>query len=224
MTQPFDLPLHGRLARSDYLKEELIELWEGIRRELHLDIVERVKLLGLEPPTPGLHVLRTSAGPLRARTVILALGRRGTPRRLGVPGEESEKVLYQLVDAASYTGRHILVVGGGDSAVEAAIALAEQAGNVVTLSYRNAGFTRVKPRNEETVRRAAAEGRVSLAFSSKVDRIESGSVVLAPTDGAAGKPVALRNDHVFVFAGGEPPYPILKRMGIRFGGEEPVAA
>ncbi|MFI5403698.1 MAG: NAD(P)-binding domain-containing protein, partial [Planctomycetota bacterium] len=157
----------------------------------------------------------TSKGPVATRCVLLALGRRGTPRKLGVPGEEQEKVLYQLVDAATYKGLRCLVVGGGDSAIEAALGLAAQPGNQVTLSYRKPEFFRIKARNEERIRVAAAEGSVLLALASEVRSVGVEHVDLTTADSAARLP----NDFVFVFAGGDPPYPLLKGIGVRFWGE-----
>ena len=216
MTQPVDLPLYGRMKKSQYLKEELVDLWDGIVRDFGVVVRERTRLTGLERDD-GVFVAQTSHGELRARFVVLALGRRGTPRRLGVAGEDAEKVLYQLVDTSTYTDEHLLVVGGGDSAIEAATGLADQSGNVVTLSYRKPNFFRLKARNEERIMRYAAEGRVRCMFSSGVEDIRDDSVELRLDDVTT---VVLPNDYVFVFAGGEPPYPLLKSMGIRFGGEE----
>ena len=214
MTQPVELPLYGRVRRTEYVKEELIELWQGVLEQHGVKVRERVKFLGTRREG-GRLVSETSHGPLSTRCVLLALGRRGTPRKLGVPGEEQEKVLYQLVDAATYRGLRCLVVGGGDSAIEAALGLAAQAGNEVTLSYRKPEFFRIKARNEERIRAAAAEGAVRLALGSEVRSVGEEHVDLT----AQGRAARLPNDFVFVFAGGEPPYPLLKGMGVRFWGE-----
>ncbi len=214
MTQPVDLPLYGRVRKTEYVKEELIELWQGVLEQHGVKVRERVKFLGTRREG-GRLVSETSQGPVSTRCVLLALGRRGTPRKLGVPGEEQEKVLYQLVDAATYKGLRCLVVGGGDSAIEAALGLAAQTGNDVTLSYRKPEFFRIKARNEERIRAAAAEGTVHLALGSEVRSVGEEHVDLT----AEGRAARLPNDFVFVFAGGEPPYPLLKGMGVRFWGE-----
>jgi thioredoxin reductase len=214
MTQPVDLPLYGRVRRTEYVKEELIELWRDVLGRHRVEVHERVKFLGTRREG-GCLVSETSRGPIATRCVLLALGRRGTPRKLGVAGEEQEKVLYQLVDAASYSGQRCLVVGGGDSAIEAALGLAAQPGNEVTVSYRKPEFFRIKARNEERIRGAAAEGAVRLALASEVRSIGEAHVDLTTAGGA----VRLPNDFVFVFAGGEPPYPLLKGMGVRFWGD-----
>jgi thioredoxin reductase len=225
MTQPMDLPLFGRLNRTQYLKEELVQIWDQILQQHQVHIRTRVRLTGVER-LGEVFLARTSEGEIRSRYVVLALGRRGTPRKLGVPGEAQGKVLYQLVDAATYTGQHLLVVGGGDSAVEAAAALAEQPGNTVTLSYRKAGFFRLKQRNEENVARCVRDGRIRALFSTQVRCISADSVTLAFVEDATGdgrspaREETVPNDTVFIFAGGDPPYPLLRSMGIRFFADE----
>jgi len=212
MTQPVTLPLHGRMKRLEYRKEQLIDLWDEVVRHHDVRIQSGVKLLGARHED-GIVVAETSAGEIRARNLLLALGRRGTPRKLDVPGEEQEKVLYRLVDAASYTHCRILVVGGGDSAIEAATGLADQPGNTVTVSYRKPAFFRLKQRNDNRVRTYAAQGRLTLLMSSSVKSIGEDHVVL--DDGQR-----LDNDFVFVFAGGEPPSALLRRIGVRFWSDE----
>lgn len=217
MTQPIDIPLYGSLKGREHSKEDLLALWEKIVQDFRLEIRTHVKLLGLSG-AEGLFEAMTSAGAIHARHVILALGRRGTPRKLGVPGEELPKVLYQLMDASTYSGQRILVVGGGDSAVEATTALADQPGNEVTLSYRKPSFARLKRRNEERIQSYAKAGRARVIYSSNIVRIRPSSVELA-IDGEE-VPVVLENDYVLVFAGGDPPFALLREMGIRFSGDK----
>ncbi len=219
MTQPVDLPLFGRMKRSQYTKEELIALWEDIFAKTGIEVRSGVKFTGLDRISDSTFVAETSNGPVRCRYLILALGRRGTPRRLGVPGEESENVLYALTDAASHRDEDILVVGGGDSAIEAAAALAAQPGNRVTLSYRREAFFRLKERNLDRITALQDQGRVQVLLNSQVQRIDAGSAVIGVRDGAESREVTVVADYVFVLAGGEPPYPFLKSIGIRFGGE-----
>ena len=147
--------------------------------------------------------------------MVLALGRRGTPRKLGVPGEELPKVMYQLADAESYVGQKILVVGGGDSAVEAALGLARQRSNRVTLSYRREKLVRIKRKNEHRFAEALAHRRIEGAFSTEVETIGPASARLKTPGGVR----EVSNDYVFVFAGGEPPFELLRQMGVRFGGD-----
>ncbi len=212
MTQPVELPLHGRLPRLSYQKEELIELWEGLATQHDLPVRTGVEWRGLTRSEDGTFLVQTNTGALHARHVCLALGRRGTPRRLGVPGEELPKVAYSLLDAESYRDRHVLVVGGGDSAVEAALALAEQPGNTVTVSYRREAFFRLKARNEQRVEAALRAGHLHAEFGSEVESISADSVRLRTTAGTR----ELRNDDLFVLAGGTPPFALLEQAGISF--------
>jgi len=221
LTQPVDLPIYGRMKLTQYMKEELIKLWEGIFLDIGIEFQPFAKFTDLDLCNDGSLLATTSAGVFHCRNLVLVLGRRGTPRRLGVPGEASERVLYQLVDAADYTNQNLLVVGGGDSAIEAAQALAEQSGNRVTLSYRRHAFFRIKQRNRETIESLHQKGKVEIIFNSRVKKIESSKVLLAiePEDGEQTREIVIPADYVFVFAGGEPPYPLLKKIGVRFGSE-----
>jgi len=224
MTQPVDLPLFGRMKRTQYTKEELIQLWETVFSETGIEIQAGIKFTGLERTSDGTFRAETPEGTLPCRHVILALGRRGTPRRLGVPGEESETVLYELMDAADHHDEDILVVGGGDSAIEAAIVLAAQPGNRVTLSYRRDGFFRLKEPNRRRIMALQNEGRVDIVLNSQVTRIEEGRATVDVREGDETRAVTLAADYVFILAGGEPPYPFLKGLGICFGGDVETAS
>jgi thioredoxin reductase/NAD-dependent dihydropyrimidine dehydrogenase PreA subunit len=213
MTAPVDLPLHGGLTASAYQKEDLIALWEGVARRHELPVRTGVRLLELARDEHGVFVATTSKGAYRARSVCLAVGRRGSPRKLGVPGEELSKVAYSLIDADSYRGRRILVVGGGDSAVEAALGLADQPGNEVTLCYRKGAFVRIRAANDARVARAIQEHRVTVLFGSEVAAIEPDCVHLTAHDGGRTR---IANDDVFIFAGGDPPFALLERAGVSF--------
>jgi thioredoxin reductase/Pyruvate/2-oxoacid:ferredoxin oxidoreductase delta subunit len=215
LLQPVDLPLHGRLSREEYQKEHFLELMEGLLREHRLDVRFGEKVAGVTRRDDGTFELRSPGGVTRARSVVLAVGRRGTPRKLGAPGEELPKVMYRLIDAESYRDQKLLVVGGGDSAVEAAIGLAQQPGNEVTLSYRREKLVRIKKKNEDRLAPLLASGRIRTAFGSQVVGITPGTVRLKTGDEVRELP----NDYVFVFAGGEPPFDFLKACGVRFGGE-----
>lgn len=216
MTQPVELPGYGQLDRASYTKEELIDIWHEIVRLLELPVRCGVTFLGAARAADGTFVVRTSGGELRARNVCLALGRRGTPNKLGIPGEELQKVAYALLDAHSYNDRDILVVGGGDSALEAAVGLAEQPGNRVTLSYRREQFFRVKPRNEAAVAQAVAAGRLQLLLASEVLGIDDASVDIKLNDASGERVLRLANDDVFVLAGGKPPFELLEQSGVSF--------
>jgi len=225
MTQPVVLPLVGRLSRTSYTKEELIELWQRVTREHELPIRHGEQFTRVEQLPGGTLRVHTQREHFDALSVVLALGRRGTPRRLGVPGEELSKVAYSLLDAHSYQGRRILVVGGGDSAVEAALGLAEQPGNHVAISYRKDAFFRLKSRNEARLQEALRDGSLVALLGSEVLAIAPDSVGLRLRDGTT---TSLENDEVFVFAGGTPPTEVLEASGISLDPsqreEQPVLA
>jgi len=215
LLQPVDLPLHGRLKNAVYTKEELIGLWQRIAERHELPIRCGEVFEDLTRDEQGNFVVQTGAGTHRARHVCLALGRSGVPRRLGVPGEASSKVAFSLLDAQSYRDRKLLVVGGGDAAVEAALALAEQPGNEVTLSYRKEAFFRVGPRNEERLEAARRDDRVSVLFDSHVRSIANEVVELDVGDESCSLP----NDEVFVMTGGTAPTELLGKAGVHFDSE-----
>lgn len=216
LTQPVELPPWGALVREEYAKEELLELFERMVRERALAVRFGEALVGVERSDSGGLVVRTSKGVLRTRALVLALGRRGAPRKLGIPGEELPKVMYRLIDAESYRGQRLLVVGGGDSAAEAAIGLARQPGNVVTLSYRREKLVRLKRKNQDALDALLASGAVQARFGSQPVSISADGVTLRV---AGGGEEMLPNDYVFVFAGGEPPFPLLRSMGVQMGGD-----
>ncbi len=215
ITQPVELPLYGALKEASYTKEELIALWQSIARQHELPIRTGCTLESLQRYDDGF-VLATSGGELRARHVCMAVGRRGAPNKLGVAGEELEKVSYGLLDAHSYAGRRVLVVGGGDSAVEAAVALAEQPGAEVTLSYRRGAFFRLRGRNEQRLAEAVGAGQLQVLFESDVRAIAPDKVELEVRNAGRAERVELANDDVFVLAGGAPPFPLLERAGVSF--------
>ena len=213
LTRPAELSFGERLRGREFSKEDLVAFWERVLARHGIGIRTQVRMQRLERHADHFEA-HTSAGRIRSRYVLLALGRRGTPRSLGVPGEDQEKVVYSLVDASSFTASRLLVVGGGDSAIEAALALAAQPGNEVTLSYRKAGFFRIKRRNAERIAACEASGKVRVLYGSCVTRIGAQDVTLALADGTKS---TLPNDHVFVFAGGLPPTPLLQGAGIAMG-------
>lgn len=223
LIQTVTLPLYGKLKGGEIEKEELIAIWEKVLREQQIQIEAGHSLKSIKRLPTHLEVSTSAGRTIAARSVILAMGRRGIPRKLNVPGEESSKVLYELLDAATYTGQKVLVVGGGDSAVEAAMSLANQRGNQVSLSYRKENFFRLKSRNEQRIRDYMAQKRIQVYFSSGVCSVDKNSVTLQ-LEQPAPKTVHLPNDVVFVFAGGDPPYPLLKQFGVKFGGAPGKAA
>ena len=211
MTAPVKLALVGKVKFGEVQKEKLLEFWQGVVERTGLKVSFRECLQGIDPDGEGF-VVRTDRGRYRTRSVLLALGRRGTPRKLDVPGEESSKVVYRLIDPAQYDGLAVLVVGGGDSALEAALALAERPGTTVTLSYRSAAFSRVKAKNRLALEQAQRDGSLRVEMESTVTSIEPQQVHLKARNGA----LTLPNDAVIVCAGGLLPTPLLQSAGIAF--------
>lgn len=219
LTSPVDLPLYGRLKLSEISKEELLAIWKDIIGKYSLNILTQHKVESIDRANGGF-VVRAKGTVLTSGAVLLAIGRRGSPRKLGVPGEDLSKVMYRLIEAESYQQKHILVVGGGDSAIEAAVGLANQQGNQVTLSYRKEDFVRLKEKNERNIREYMKAGRLKVMFNSNVLEIKSDVVVVQE-----GVKIMhnLQNDFVFVFAGGELPTELLKRIGVRLRTSEVAA-
>ena len=216
MTAPATLPLFGQMKFSEISKESLLAFWEDVlaRTGLKPQFEEQVTAVN----RIGDHFEIVSAkGVYRTKSVLLAIGRRGTPRPLEVPGEELGKVAYRLIDPEQYKGQKVLVVGGGDSALEAAGRLAEQPGTEVTLSYRGKAYGRARARNRDRVAGLVAEGRITQLLESSVRRIESDSVELD----CQGELRKIPNDGVLICAGGLLPTQFLHDMGIdvetRFG-------
>ncbi|MGE0623719.1 MAG: NAD(P)-binding domain-containing protein [Pseudomonadales bacterium] len=209
MTSPASLPLVGKVKFKETTKEKLVGFWERVRAETGMVVHYGERLEHIEPQDGALKV-QTSAGTYLTRTVLLAIGRRGTPRRLGVPGEELAKVSYSLLDPADYRGKRVLIVGGGDSALEAAVSIADEPDTCVHISYRSAAFTRAKKKNRERVEAMVRAGRLKLLMETTVVGIDESSVVL---DTAAGRK-RLRNDAIIVCAGGILPDGLLRETGI----------
>lgn len=209
MTAPFDLPLIGRVNFEEVSKETLLAFWQEIVASSGLEISFATRMERIVATEGGFHV-ETSAGTLHTGAILLAIGRRGSPRKLDVPGEDLPKVVYRLVEAEQYRGKRVLVVGGGDSAIEAALACAKEAGTKVTLAYRGEAFNRVKANNRLSIETARTERRVEVRFVTEVRRILADSVELA----VDGVPVTVGNDVVIVQAGGVLPTALLRELGV----------
>jgi len=216
MSRPLELPLYGRSRETTYTKEELCSLWQRIVFEQGLDFRGGQVFRGLQRHGDGCFTIETSIESFRARHVCLAIGRRGVPRMLGVPGEGLPKVNYSLIDAGSFTNRRVLVVGGGNSAIETALGLAEQPGNVVALSCRRPRFFRLEERNRERLEAATRAGRIDVYFNSRVRDIRNDEVELQVVDGEKVRSVVLPNEEVFVQAGGVPSFELLQDSGVSF--------
>jgi thioredoxin reductase (NADPH) len=221
MTEPAHLPLYGAIKERTISKEALLGIWTDVieKTGLRIRCQERVTKI---VPVDGGFAIETSEASYRARRVLLAIGRRGTPRRLDVPGEELAKVVYRLVEPDQYRGRKVLVVGGGDSALEAAATLAREPDTMVSLAYRSGAFTRARKQNREAVEALAAEGRLQLLLHAKVASIDEGNVTIVRD----GHREVIANDDVIVCAGGVLPSGFLMDMGVtierHFGRDKPV--
>lgn len=220
MTSPVEFPMHGPFRKLQIGKEDLLAFWAKAARQAGLVLRARERVEEIRHDPAGRFTVRTARADYHALAVVLAIGRRGTPRKLGIPGEDLPHVMYSLLDAEAYTGKRILVVGGGDSAVEAAMGLARQRGNRVTLSYRKAGFTRLKDRNEKRVIDLIRRGAITAIFNSLPVEIRPGAAILD----VAGARIELPADHVWIFAGGTPPRAFLEATGVRLGPQDLTAA
>jgi thioredoxin reductase (NADPH) len=221
MTSPVEFPIYGKFKKMELSKEELLDLWSKVMQRADFKARIGEKVTGVTRNADGHYVVATSKAAYAAKAVILALGKSGTPRKLGVKGEELPKLMYRLIEADHYRNKEVLVVGGGDSAVEAAMGLGLN-GNNVTLSYRQAGFSRIKERNAQRIAECMRTGKVKVLFNSQVLEVKPGTVVLE----CEGVTQEIPNQYVWVFAGGTPPYEFLRQMGVGFGDDpsEPKTA
>jgi thioredoxin reductase (NADPH) len=209
MTAPVELPIVGKVQFRNTTKEELLKFWTQACKGNGLNIHYQERVEKMEKKDGAFHV-KTSTQQFAASAVLLGIGRRGTPRKLGVPGEELAKVVYRLIDPEQYRGQKVIVVGGGDSALEAAASIAELGDTEVWLSYRGEAFQRAKQRNRQRVDAASASGQLKVLLNSQIREIRPEEVLLKQS----GEELTLRNDAVIVSAGGILPNDFLKSIGI----------
>ncbi|MSP58985.1 MAG: FAD-binding protein [Myxococcales bacterium] len=209
MTAHAHLPLFGKVKLTRTTKEALLELWESVSKNTGLTVEEGVKVQEIKREEDGTFSIATSTGARRSQRVLLAIGRRGSPRKLGVPGEELPKVTYRLLEPEQYRGARCLVVGGGDSAIETALALSREPGTPVTLCYRGEKFDRIKPANHDLIEEARGAGKVDVRMKTTPTVITAADVTL----GGAGEGT-IANEWVFVCIGGELPTAWLAKMGV----------
>ncbi|MBS1159244.1 MAG: 4Fe-4S dicluster protein [Proteobacteria bacterium] len=210
MTAPMNLPLIGEIKVREVSKEELMEIWTSVLKKAQPNIKFSERM---EEVVPGeeFFAIRTNKAKYTAASILLAIGRRGTPRKLGAKGEEQAKVVYRLIEAEQYQGKTVLVVGGGDSALEAALDISNEAETKVTLSYRGKAFDRVKPKNRTRLAEAIANGQIEQLMESTVQEITADKVLLKKGDAVLERD----NDAIIVCAGGELPTPMLKKIGVK---------
>ena len=211
MTAPMDLPLMGKVKLHETSKPVLLNLWQTVLSKYDIAIRENCKVESIERKNNNFDLITSDGQHFTAAFVLLATGRRGTPRKLNVPGEEKEKVAYRLLEPEEITGKNILIVGGGDSAIESALLLAEH--NHVTISYRNEVFNRIKPLNSVAINKALAAGKLEVRYNTNLIKIEDDCITLSTMNEEHN--MNLSNDLVFIFAGGELPTQFLEKTGIK---------
>ena len=211
MTSPMDLPLYGKVKLTETSKSELIEMWTDVLSKNNIKINELEKVEKIEKQSE-FFLVQTDKNHYTTKAVLLAIGRRGSPRKLDVPGEEKEKVAYRLLEPEMIHNQKILVVGGGDSAIESALLLAGE-NNKVTLSYRGDSFSRLKPKNLEKINNASRSGKVKILLNSDVSEILDNSVIITTKEST--EPKVIENDLVYIFAGGILPTQFLADIGIK---------
>jgi thioredoxin reductase (NADPH) len=216
MTSPVEFPMYGKFKKTELSKEALLAFWDTVLNRADFNGRTGEKVEDIKKDADSIFTVVTPNNQYRARAVVLGLGRTGTPRKLGVKGEELPKVMYRLIEADHYVNKQILVVGGGDSAVEAAMGLAYQVGNKVTLSYRQSAFGRIKERNAQRIADCMRKGKIDVLFNSNPVKFTETSVVLD----VSGTRQEIPNDFVWIFAGGTPPNDFLKKIGAEFGARD----
>lgn len=209
MTSPMDLPGYGKLKLFNTSKTELLAIWNDVISKNEIKIFEHKKVESISSDNGNFKVI-TNAGEYFTHRVLLAIGRRGTPRKLNVQGEQLEKVAYKLIEPELISNKKVLVIGGGDSAIESALLLADN--NEVTLSYRSDKFSRLKPKNHQNIGQAIDTKTINVIFNSQVKQINKNSVLLKINE---NQDLEIVNDLVFIFAGGELPSQFLEKAGIQ---------
>jgi thioredoxin reductase (NADPH) len=208
MAEPVELPLYGPLWVGDTTREGLLTAWERILKKTGVHITTGMRLEKVVKKE-GRFVVTASGRDFTCDKVILALGNRGVPRKLGVPGEDGPNVFFNLLDAEEFAGAAVSIVGAGDSAIEASISLLQQHCRI-SIIVRGEGFPKAKSKNRERIERAIAEKKVSVYFNAGVRGITTQEITIS----AEGNIFRFANDYVFVMAGGELPFQLLEKIGI----------
>lgn len=211
MTSPVDLPLYGNVKLHETSKSELLNLWEEVLTKNNITVNENEKVVEIINYGDSFQI-KTSQEKYTASKILLSIGRRGSPRKLGIEGESKEKVSYRLLEPELIHNKKILIVGGGDSAIESALLLAEDGTNQVTLSYRSKQFNRLKPDNLRKINKLGSEDKINIIYESNLIEIEDTQVKIKLNNGSV---VPIQNDLVYIFAGGELPNKFLEKIGIK---------
>ena len=211
MTSPMDLPLYGKKKLSETSKSELLNMWEEILNKNNIVIKEQEKVESIEKLSDHFEI-KTSRDFYTSKFVLLSIGRRGSPRKLGIPGEQKEKVYYRLIEPELIRNAKVLIIGGGDTAVESALLLTGE-NNEVTISYRGDSFSRIKPGNLDKINEAASRGQIKIIFNSNVKEIKDTSVLLSLN--GLDELIEIENDLIYIFAGGVLPTEFLEKIGIK---------
>jgi putative YpdA family bacillithiol system oxidoreductase len=213
MEEPVQVPLFGKLMMQDCSKEDLLAVWDRIVNETGVKVSTNQRVESVERADENaLLIVRTSQGTYQGKYVILATGKRGSPRKLDVPGEDLSKVTYRLIEAESYTDCDVAVAGGGDSAVEAALALTKVGTNRVTLIHRRSDFSRLRDRNRSKLEEAEKTGTLTVIRNAQIREITSSALTVETPKGVA----TVKNDYIFVLVGGESPDAFLQKIGVQF--------
>ena len=212
MAEPYDVPNLSLLPVFDSSKEEIVPLWKDIADKLEMKIAMHETVDSITKSSKGVFKVTTSKKSYHSQRVIISTGTRGKPRTLGTPGEELPKVASLLDDPDVFKGKHTIVVGGGDSALEAAIALAD-AGSMVTLSYRGKSFHRAAAKNKQNIDSYAKRRRLKIKFQTEVASFKNDSVTLRYSDGTKKR---YPNHAAFVLIGSDPPVKWLGTLGIHY--------
>ena len=211
MTQPVDLPLAGKMHFNETSKEKLLEFWQEVEKKSDIKINYHEIVANIETLDNGFRV-KTNKDEYLTDKVLLAIGRRGTPRKLGIPGEGLPKVVYRLIDPEQYINQKVMIVGGGDSALEAALAIADVEGSEVSVSYRSNSFSRAKAKNRERIDEYSSQGKIKLYLPSTLTEVNSETQVSLDYN---GDKITIDNDAIIINAGGILPTGFLKQIGVQ---------
>lgn len=210
MAEPYDVRNLSFLPVFDSSKEQMVPIWEEVVERSGMNLKRGEPVESVEKGPDGIFTIRTTVAEYKAQRVVLAIGTRGKPRTLGVPGENLPKVMSLLEDPDNHRGQSVLVIGGGDSALEAAMALAD-AGARVVLSYRGKNFSRAQKKNQSAIESYESQKRIKVLFNSGVMQFTEDTVTIQLADNTTK---SYPNQAAFVLIGAEPPVAWLKKVGV----------